>query len=44
MLYGSDAPAAPNMPPAEAWAVFRRLPLTPVEIATIAGNVAPYLR
>jgi predicted TIM-barrel fold metal-dependent hydrolase len=44
VLYGSDAAIGPNATPAEGWAAFRRLPLTPGEIATIAGNVAPYLR
>jgi|KBSSwiStaDraftv2_1062776.scaffolds.fasta_scaffold330522_2 predicted TIM-barrel fold metal-dependent hydrolase len=44
VLFGSDAAVAPNVPPKEAWAVFRRLPLTEKEFATIARNVAPYLR
>ena len=44
VLYGSDAAIGPNATPAEGWAAFRRLPLTPREVATIAGNVAPYLR
>ena len=44
VLYGSDAAIAPNATPAEGWAAFRRLPLTSAEFATIAGNVAPYLR
>jgi len=35
---------APNDPPKEAWAVFRRLPFTEKEFAVIAGNVPPYLR
>ena len=30
--------------PREAWAAFRRLPLTDKEFLTIAANVAPYLR
>ena len=38
ILYGSDASAA------QAWAQFRRLPLSDAEFRTIAGNVAPYLR
>ena len=44
VLFGSDAAIAPNVPPGEAWATVRRLPLTPAELATIAGNVPPYLR
>jgi DNA-binding beta-propeller fold protein YncE/predicted TIM-barrel fold metal-dependent hydrolase len=43
VLFGSDAAAAPNLPPREAWQLFRRLSLTQAELATIAGNVAPYL-
>ena len=44
VLYGSDAIVGPNLPPREAWAAFRRLPLTAQEFEQIAGNVAPYLR
>ena len=44
VLFGSDAAIAPNMPPAEAWAVFRKLPLRDDEFKAIAGNVAPYVR
>lgn len=44
VLFGSDAAVTPNVPPREAWAVFRRLPLTESEFAAIARNVAPYLR
>jgi predicted TIM-barrel fold metal-dependent hydrolase len=44
ILYGSDAATSSNKPPREAWAAFRKLPLTDAEFATIAGNVAPYLR
>lgn len=44
ILYGSDAAYGPNPPPREAWAAFRRLPLTESELARIAANVAPYLR
>jgi predicted TIM-barrel fold metal-dependent hydrolase len=43
VLYGSDA-ATPGNSPREGWAAFRRLPLSPAELGTIAGNVAPYLR
>lgn len=42
--YGSDAAAGGNLPPREAWAAFRRLPLTAAEFDTIARNVAPYFR
>jgi len=42
ILFGSDAAVAPNVPPKEAWAVFRRLPLTEKEFTAIARNVAPY--
>jgi uncharacterized protein len=44
ILYGSDAALGDNLRPREAWAAFRRLPLTGEEFATIATNVAPYLR
>lgn len=44
ILYGSDAATSSNKPPREAWAAFRKLPLTDAEFATIAANVAPYLR
>ena len=44
ILYGSDAAARDNLRPREAWAAFRRLPLTQREFETIAENVAPYLR
>jgi predicted TIM-barrel fold metal-dependent hydrolase len=37
IIYGSDAS------PSQAWAQFRRLPLSEAEFRTIAGNVAPYL-
>ena len=44
-LFGADLSIGGNPPPAEAWALFRsRVPLTEAEFATIAGNVAPYLR
>ena len=43
-FFGSDAAAAPNLAPREAWALFLKLPLTPREFTTIATNVAPYLR
>jgi uncharacterized protein len=43
VIYGSDA-AISNNSPREAWAAFRRLPLTPEEFRAIARNVAPYAR
>ena len=44
VLYGSDAASAPNPPPREGWAVFRKIPLTDGEFQTIIGNVPPYMR
>lgn len=43
VLYGSDSAVGGNLAPREAWAAFKALPLTPAEVAAIAGNVAPYL-
>ena len=43
VVYGSDA-AISNNSPSEAWAAFRRLPLTPEEFRVIARNVASYAR
>jgi uncharacterized protein len=44
ILYGSDGAAGGNAAPREAWAAFRKLPLTDAEFQTIAANVPPYLR
>jgi len=44
ILYGSDGATGGNLPPHEAWAAFRQLPLTDEEFRAIATNVAPYLR
>jgi predicted TIM-barrel fold metal-dependent hydrolase len=44
ILYGSDGAADGNLTPREAWAAFRKLPLTEFEFRTIASNIAPYLR
>jgi predicted TIM-barrel fold metal-dependent hydrolase len=44
ILFGSDAASGENLRPRESWAAFRRLPLTDREFATIAGNLAPYLK
>jgi predicted TIM-barrel fold metal-dependent hydrolase len=43
VLYGTDAALGTNLRPREAWAAFRRLPLTEPEFRQIAGNVAPYM-
>jgi uncharacterized protein len=43
ILFGSDGATGGNAPPREAWAVFRKLPLTEAEFRTIAVNVPPYL-
>jgi predicted TIM-barrel fold metal-dependent hydrolase len=45
IVFASDRPAGgPDFTIGEAWAQFRRLPLTEEELRTIAGNVAPYMR
>jgi predicted TIM-barrel fold metal-dependent hydrolase len=44
VLFGSDAPSGGNPPPREAWAAFRKLPLSDQEFRTIASNIAPYMR
>lgn len=44
ILVGSDAATGDNLPPREAWAAFRQLPLTDEEFRTIAADVTPYLR
>ena len=44
VLYGSDSAQGDNLRPAEAWAAFRRLPLTDSEFAQIARNVPPYFQ
>ena len=44
LLYGSDGATAGGLPPRDAWAAFRKLPLTTAEFHTIATNVAPYLK
>ena len=44
ILYGSDGPVPESQAPKEAWKTTHALPLTPEELRTIAGNVAPYLR
>lgn len=44
VLYGTDAAVGDNLRPRASWEAFSKLPLTRDELATIAGNVAPYLR
>lgn len=44
VLYGTDSAQGDNLRPREAWAAFRRLPLTEAEFAQIARNVPPYFR
>jgi uncharacterized protein len=44
VLFGSDGAAGGNLMPREAWAAFRKLPLSETEFATIAANVAPYMK
>ena len=44
VVYGSDAPSGGNPPPQQAWAAFRKLPLSDEEFRTIAANLAPYMR
>ena len=43
LLYGSDGGDPTDPPPKDALAAFRTLPLMPVELRAIEGNVAPYL-
>jgi predicted TIM-barrel fold metal-dependent hydrolase len=44
VLYGSDAAATPASAPKNAWAMFRKVPLTEQEFRAIAANVPPYMR
>lgn len=44
VLYGTDAAQGANLRPREAWAAFRKLPLSPAEFAHIAANVPPYFQ
>jgi uncharacterized protein len=44
VLFGSDGFGGGNLAPQEAWAAFRRLPLSEEEFRTIATNVTPYMR
>lgn len=44
VLYGSDSAQGGNLRPREAWAAFRKLPLSEAELRQIASNVPPYCR
>lgn len=44
VLYGTDAAQGANLAPKEAWAAFRKLPLTAGEFEQVARNVPPYLQ
>ncbi len=44
ILWGTDAATPTNQTPRDAWASFRRIPLSQAEFKRIAGNVAPYLK
>lgn len=44
ILYGSDAPIEGHPGPKDSWEAFAKMPLTSRELATIAGNVAPWLQ
>ena len=44
VLYGSDGFAGGNLAPCQAWAAFRKLPLSDSEFNTIAHNVALYMK
>jgi predicted TIM-barrel fold metal-dependent hydrolase len=44
ILYGSDGAGGGNLAPREAWAAFRKLPLSEAEFQTIQNNIAPYMK
>jgi predicted TIM-barrel fold metal-dependent hydrolase len=44
ILYGSDSARGGGLSPHDAWAAFRKLPLTDDEFRAIANNVAPYMK
>ncbi len=44
ILYGSDGSGSGNLAPKEAWAAFRRLPLSEAEFRVIENNIAPYMK
>jgi predicted TIM-barrel fold metal-dependent hydrolase len=44
ILFGSDGYGGGNLAPRDAWAIFRKLPLSKVEFKTIENNLTPYLK
>lgn len=44
VLYGTDSAQGDNLRPVDAWAAFRRLPLTAAEFGQIASNEPPYVK
>jgi len=44
VLFGSDGYGGDNLAPLDAWAAFRRLPLSDDEFQVIESNIAPYMR
>jgi predicted TIM-barrel fold metal-dependent hydrolase len=44
VLFGSDGFGGGNLAPVDAWAAFRRLPLSDDEFHVIETNIAPYMR
>ena len=44
VLFGSDGFGGGNLAPADAWAAFKRLPLSEDEFRIIETNTAPYMR
>lgn len=44
VLYGTDSAQGDNLRPREAWAAFRKLPLSEAEFRQVAENVAPYFK
>ncbi|WP_229510616.1 MULTISPECIES: amidohydrolase family protein [unclassified Massilia] len=44
VLYGTDAAQGANLRPKEAWAAFRKLPLTAAELEQVARNAPPYFK
>jgi uncharacterized protein len=44
VLFGSDGFGGGNLAPREAWAAFRRLPLSDDDFRIIETNIAPYMR
>jgi predicted TIM-barrel fold metal-dependent hydrolase len=44
VVFGSDGAFGGGVPPARAWADFRKLPLSQDEFRTIESNITPYMR